>query len=586
MAGRKEAEGKIQWKPFFHLLNSEKPPMMIIVAVLILSLLETAASLVVPLFTKRLVDMMSGNGVETTVIILLVVTFIAQTLAGGFSYYFLTYIGEKIVAGIRRKLWNHILHLPVSFFDANQSGETLSRITQDTNTIKTVITNHLVTFISGIISIIGSIIILFILDWRMTAIMLGIVPLSLLILMPLGRKMYKVSRQTQDEMAIFSGNLGRVLSEVRLVKSYNGEKIEREKGFHGVQQLFRFGLKEAKIQAVISPFMTTILMVVLVVLIGYGGVRVASGQLTAGTLVAIIIYMFQIVVPFSQLASFFTAFQKAMGATDRIQGLLTLQSEKYEGNPDTLLQTDLSFQDVSFSYNQSKEILNNVSFTVPANKTIALVGPSGGGKTTIFSLIERFYDPVKGSISIGGIPIQELDLSVWRTQIGYVSQDSPVMTGTIKENICYGVQREVTDEEVYTAAKMANADEFITELPDGYGTEVGERGVKLSGGQRQRIAIARAILRDPKILLLDEATSNLDSESELLVQHAVKNLMKGRTTLIIAHRLSTVVEADQLLVVENGRITGKGSHAELLESHELYQKLAKQQLKLADTQQQ
>jgi ATP-binding cassette, subfamily B, bacterial AbcA/BmrA len=584
MKDRQETREKAQWKPFFRLLNSEKPPVMIIVAVLILSLLETAASLVVPLFTKRLVDMVSGSGVETGVIVLLIGTFIIQTLTGGFSFYFLTYIGEKVVAGIRRKLWNHILHLPVSFFDDNQSGETLSRITQDTNTIKTVITNHLVTFISGIISIIGSIIILFMLDWRMTGIMLAIVPISLLILMPLGRRMYKVSRQTQDEMAGFSGNLGRVLTEIRLVKSYNGENLEREKGFHGVQQLFRFGLKEAKIQSVISPFMTTIMMVILVVLIGYGGVRVASNELTAGTLVAIIIYMFQIVVPFSQLASFFTAFQKAIGATERIQGLLSLPIEKYEGKQDTLLHADLTFHDVSFSYSNSKEILKQISFTVPSNKTIALVGPSGGGKTTIFSLIERFYDPVHGLIAIGGIPLQELDLSVWRSQIGYVSQDSPVMTGSIKENICYGVQRAVTDDEVYAAAKMANANEFITGLPDGYETEVGERGVKLSGGQRQRIAIARAILRDPKILLLDEATSNLDSESELLVQHAVKNLMKGRTTLIIAHRLSTVIEADQLLVVENGSITGKGTHAELLGHHELYQKLAKQQLKLADSQ--
>ncbi|MDQ0219868.1 ABC transporter ATP-binding protein [Peribacillus cavernae] len=580
MKGRKETGERVQWKPFFNLLNSEKPPVMIIAAVLILSLLETAAALVVPLFTKRLVDMMSGSGVETSVIVLLVGTFIAQTLAGGFSFYFLTYIGEKVIAGIRRKLWKHILHLPVSFFDSNQSGETLSRITQDTNTIKTVITNHLVTFISGIISIIGSIIILFILDWKMTSIMLSIVPLSLLIIMPLGRKMYKVSRQTQDEMAAFSGNLGRVLSEIRLVKSYNGEGLEREKGFHGVQQLFLYGLKEARIQAVISPFMTTIMMVILVILIGYGGVRVASGQLTAGTLVAIIIYMFQIVVPFSQMASFFTAFQKALGATDRIQTLLALPIEKYEGKSNTFLNADLSFQDVSFSYNHSKMIVNNVSFTVPSNKTIALVGPSGGGKTTIFSLIERFYDPVQGTIDIGGVPIRELDLSVWRSRIGYVSQDSPVMTGTIKDNICYGVERKMTDEEVVSAAKMANADEFISGLPDGYKTEVGERGVKLSGGQRQRIAIARAILRDPKILLLDEATSNLDSESELLVQNAVKNLMKGRTTLIIAHRLSTVIEADQLLVVENGRITGKGTHAELLESHELYQKLAKQQLRI------
>jgi len=574
-------EPKANWQSFFVLLKSEKLPIAMIVFVIGLSLLETGAALIVPLFTKGLVDQMSGNGIETGVIMLLLGAFIIQTVAGGFSYYFLMYIGENLVAGIRRKLWDHVLRLPVSFFDSNQSGETLSRITQDTNTIKTVITNHLVTFISGIVSIIGSIIILFMLDWRMTSIMLGIIPVSLLILMPLGRKMYKVSRSTQDEMASFSGNLGRVLGEIRLVKSYNGEALEKEKGFLGVGQLFHFGLKEARIQAVISPFMTTIMMMILVILIGYGGIRVASGALTAGTLVAIIIYMFQIVVPFSQMASFFTAFQKALGATDRIQYLLSLEQEAYEGKEkEGDMHGNLTFTQVVFSYEHSKPILNGVSFTVPATSTIALVGPSGGGKTTIFSLIERFYQPDSGIITIGGRQITDFDLSLWRSQIGYVSQDSPVMTGSIRDNICYGVGRDITDDEIQHAASMANANRFIEKLPNSYDTEVGERGVRLSGGQRQRIAIARAILRDPHILLLDEATSNLDSESEQLVQHAIKNLMKGRTTLIIAHRLSTVIEADQLLVLEDGRITGRGTHRELLESHSLYKKLATQQLQL------
>ena len=417
---------KLNIKSFFSLLRSEKLPMGMVIFVMVLSLVETLASLVVPLVTKNLVDMVSGSGIERTTIFLLLGAFIVQTVAGGFSYYFLSYIGENVVAGIRRKLWDHTLQLPISFFDSHQSGETLSRITQDTNTIKTIITNHFVTFISGIISIIGSVIILFMLDWRMTTIMLSIVPLSMFILIPLGRKMYKVSKQTQDEMATFSGNLGRVLSEVRLVKSHNAESMEREKGNKGVSELFRFGLKEARIQAIISPFMTTIMMVILVILIGYGGVRVASGALTAGTLVAIIIYMIQIIVPFSQLASFFTAFQKAMGATERIQNVLSIPGETYEGKHGTLATADFTFKNVSFSYQTSKPILQDISFTVPANKTVALVGPSGGGKTTIFSLIERFYEPTTGQITLGPVPIQDIELSLWRSQIGYVSQEYSV----------------------------------------------------------------------------------------------------------------------------------------------------------------
>ncbi|MBS2967710.1 ABC transporter ATP-binding protein [Metabacillus sp. KIGAM252] len=571
---------KKQLDAFINLLKKHKPATWMIVFVLFLSLLETGASLIVPIFTKQLVDQAGAAALSTGMIFLLIGAFVLQSIGAGFSYYMLMYIGEVIVKGIREQLWGHILKLPVPYFDQHQSGETMSRITQDTNTIKTLITNHLVTFISGIIAIAGSVVILFMLDWKMTAIMLAVIPLSMLLLWPMGRKMYKISKATQDGMASFSGDLGRVLGEVRLVKAYSGEEIEEEKGRSGIGNLFRLGLREAKIQAVVSPFMTTIMMVVLVILIGYGGVRVATGSLTAGTLVAIIIYVFQIIVPFTQLASFFTAFQKAMGATDRIHELLSLKTEENGHSEVEVLNKEVRFENIHFSYSEDKPILTDLSFTIAPSKTVALVGPSGGGKTTIFSLIERFYKPVSGEVKIGGQDISTLDLRSWRKQIGYVSQDSPIMSGSIRDNICYGLEREIGDSEVENAARLANAAEFIEKMPDRYETEVGERGVKLSGGQRQRIAIARAILKNPSLLLLDEATSNLDSESEVLVQHALKNLMKGRTTFVIAHRLSTVVDADQILVLENGRLTGQGTHEELLDGHTLYRKLAEKQLQL------
>jgi ATP-binding cassette, subfamily B, bacterial AbcA/BmrA len=567
------------WNRFLQLMKIGRPSKWIFISALVLSLFETAASLVVPLFTKSLVDQISGAGIEMSLIFLLLAAFVVQAVTGGFSYYLMTYIGETFVAKIREALWNHVLELPVTFFDSHQSGETMSRITQDTNTVKTLITNHLVTFVSGIVTIIGSIIILLTIDWSMTVIMFVAVPVSLVILMPLGRKMHTVSRQTQDEMADFSGNLGRVLSEIRLVKSYNGQPVERISGRKGIQNLFQFGLKEAKIQAVVSPFMTTIMMVVLVVIIGYGGARVSSGALTAGSLVAIIIYMFQIIVPFTQMATFFTAFQKASGATERIQELLNEDPEGSRNNVKKVFTEEkLIFDEVSFGYSKSTQILNSISFEVSTGQTAAFVGPSGGGKTTIFSLIERFYPLTSGVIKLGSTSIKDIPLQEWRGAIGYVSQESPIMSGTIFENISYGLQREIKDEEVFDAARQANAFDFITNLTDGFQTQVGERGVKLSGGQRQRIAIARALLRDPKILLLDEATSNLDSESELLVQIALKNLMKGRTTLIIAHRLSTVVEADTIFVIENGVISGSGTHRELLQTSDLYNKLVHQQL--------
>lgn len=567
-------------KEFWSLMKGANPPKLIFFLAVFLGIVETGAGLVVPLFTRSLVDQLAQSALELSVILLLVLAFIAQTISSGFSYYLMTYIGEYIVASIRKRVWNHIIHLPIPYFDEHESGETMSRVSQDTTTVKTLITQHLITFSTGIISIIGAVTILLIIDWKMTLIMITSVPIAILVIMPLGQKMYKISKATQDEMATFTANLGRVLADIRLVKAYHAENTETEKGNKGIQHLFQYGLKEARILAVISPFMTFIMMLVLVVLIGYGGVRVASGALSAGSLVAIIIYMFQIVVPFSQMATFFTAFQKAMGATERIQGILSTEQEP------TSLPSEVEnaaepiiFQDLSFAYKENEPVLKNVSFVAPPGKTTAFVGPSGSGKTTLFALLERFYQASAGEILLGYKNIQQFNLTSWRSQIGYVSQESPIMSGTIRDNITYGVNREVTEDEVIEAARLANALEFIERLPHGFETEVGERGIKLSGGQRQRIAIARALMKDPKILLLDEATSNLDSASEELVQKALQHLMKGRTTLVIAHRLSTVVDADQIIVLEQGEITGVGTHQELLQSHELYQKLAAQQLK-------
>ncbi|OZI11481.1 multidrug ABC transporter permease [Bacillaceae bacterium SAS-127] len=574
---RKNNDAK-QWKTFFQLFTQSNIPKWLIVVAIALSILETVAGLVVPLFTRNLVDGLAQNQLPPSVIVFLAGSFLLQTVSGGFSFYLMSYIGEYVVASIRERLWNQVLTLPVDYFDQHESGETMSRITQDTNIVKALITQHLVSFVTGIISVIGAVGILLFIDWKMTVIMLLAVPLAILMIVPLGQKMYRISKNTQEEMAGFSGDLGRVLSDIRLVKAYNAEPIEKRKGSNRIQGLFQFGLKEARIQAIISPFMTVIMMLVLVVLIGYGGVRVASGELSAGSLVAIIIYMFQIVIPFSQMASFFTSFQKALGATERIQEILSLSTEANDsGRPVKEAATDLVLKDLSFSYSGDKPVLKRFNLHIPAGKTTAFVGPSGSGKTTLFALLEQFYHPNDGQILLGEDPIDEFQLADWRNQIGYVSQESPIMSGTIFENICYGMENKVSLEEVKRAAQLANADEFIERLPDQYDTEVGERGMKLSGGQRQRIAIARAFMRNPKILLLDEATSNLDSASERLVQKALDQLMSGRTTLVIAHRLSTIVNADQIVVIENGQITGTGTHDTLHEQHPLYRKLANQQ---------
>lgn len=333
----------------------------------------------------------------------------------------------------------------------------------------------------------------------------------------------------------------------------------------------------------ISPLMSFVLMMLLVIVIGYGGMQVSSGVLTAGELVAFILYLIQIVIPVTQLSTFFTQLQKANGATERMMQTLNEQEEDFHAGLEVAnAQLPVKIENLSFGYKPDEPILQGVSFQMEPGTVTAVVGPSGGGKTTLFQVLERYYLPQQGRIMLGSEPIDSFSLRSWRGIIGYVSQESPMIAGTIRDNLCYGIEREVSLEELEQAAKMAYADGFISELPEGFDTDVGERGVKLSGGQRQRIAIARALLRDPKILMLDEATSSLDSRSEIVVQQALDNLMAGRTTIVIAHRLSTVVGADQIIFIEKGKVTGRGTHEQLLQHHEMYREFATQQLQIAE----
>jgi ATP-binding cassette subfamily B protein AbcA/BmrA len=571
------------WRQFVALIRGANPPKLQLAIALILSLASTGVSLVIPLFTKNMVDGFSLDNLQPLHIVLLVAAFLIQTVAGGVSIYLLSRTGHRIVAGIRDKLWKKLLVLPVSYYDNSQTGELTSRMTNDTGIVRGLITEHLSGSLNGVISMIGSIVILLVMDWKMTLVMLVAIPVTVLIMAPLGKQMFKISKGMQDETARFTSVLNMVLSEIRLVKSSNAERREYENGKDGITSLYRFGVREGKVQALIMPIMMLVIMGLVVALIGYGGVRVSSGLMTAGELVAFLLYLFQIVMPATQITQFFTQFQKAMGATERIVAVLHNEEEEdaEAGRPVPSADLPISLERVAFSYKPGEPVLSGVSFTIEPGEVTAIVGPSGGGKTTLFSLLERYYSPQSGAIRFGAEPIGELSLEHWRKRIGYVSQDSPIIAGTIRDNINYGMDREVSTDEVERAASMAYADTFIRELPDGYETEVGERGIKLSGGQRQRIAIARALLRDPSLLMLDEATSSLDSKSEVAVQQALDNLMEGRTTLVIAHRLSTVIDADRIVFIEKGVVTGIGTHKELVGSHPMYREFAENQLKLS-----
>lgn len=574
-------EDRIGIKRFLTLILSTNISKWALSIGIIGSIITMLVNLSIPLLTRELVDGFSLEALNTTLIIIIFVVFILQAVIDGVSTYVLAAVGQKIVARLREMMWFKLIRLPVSYFDKHASGESVSRVVNDTGIVKDLISQHFPQFVTGIITIIGALVILIIMDWKMTLLMLIAVPVTFIIMMPLGTRMAKVSKGLQDETATFTGEIQQTLSEIRLMKASTAEKVEEENGKSGIYTLFQYGLKEARIFALIGPFMYTIMMLVIVAIIGYGGVRVAEGTMSTGSLVAFLLYLFQIIYPITSFAMFFTELQKAKGATERIIEILEIEEEiGQEGIEMDISNLPIHVENVSFGYNEDEMVLHDISFDVYPGEMIAFAGPSGGGKTTLFGLVERYYQPTSGEIKIGDASINALSLYAWRNQIGYVSQESAMMAGTIRDNLTYGLEQpdKVSDDQLWKVAEMAYADKFIQTFPKGLNTEVGERGVKLSGGQRQRINIARAFLRNPKILMLDEATASLDSQSEHAVQEALGRLMEGRTTFVIAHRLSTIVDANKIIFIDKGRMTGIGTHQELIKTHELYRKFAEQQL--------
>lgn len=568
------------WKAFFKLIRNTQPRKSLLVFGLILSTITTLAGLAVPLLTKNLIDGFSMASISVGLIALIIGAFIFQALISSIGSFMLGYVGEEIVAKLRKQVWNKLITLKVQYYENTKTGETVSRLINDTTTVKILVADQFPSFITSIISMVGALIILTIMDWRMMLMIFISVPIVMLVLMPVGRMMHKIAKKLQKETADFTGITSQTLSEIRLVKASNGETVEKEHGEDGIKKLFNIGVSEAKVQSVIGPIMILVMMSIFVGILTYGALRVADGSLSNGTLIAFLLYLVQIIAPAAQFAQFFSQLQKTKGSTERLSEILAMEAEDFTvGEAVDVTGKEIKVEDVSFAYDEAHPILKNISFVAKPNTVVAFAGPSGGGKSTIFSLLERFYEPQAGEMSIGNHNLKEVSLYSWRSQIGYVAQESAILSGTIRDNLGYGINKAFSDEELWHVLELAYARQFVSEMPHGLDTEVGERGVKLSGGQRQRLAIARAFLRDPKILMLDEATASLDSESEEMVQKALTNLMNGRTTLIIAHRLSTIVHADKILFIEHGEVTGEGTHQELVETHELYHRYVKEQFK-------
>lgn len=561
---------KFDMKAFMRLIRQTKPAYWQLGLGLGLGVIATGIQLAVPHFAGDLINGF-GKSIDKTLLVSVIGMFILSAVISALSGTVLGIFGENVVSRLRNTLWDKLIRLRVAYFDETKAGEMTARLINDSTQIKDLLANSFPRMITSLLTVVGALTLMVLKDWRMTAIMALAIPLVMLVMLPVMRQSHKVGRDRQNSLADFNGAAGETLSEIRLVKSSNAEPFETEKGHTTIQSLYKIGLREAVYDSVAGPLMTAVMMGLFVGVLAYGAHRVSQGTMTMGTMFSFLMYLFQLLGPSATLGQFFSDLAKASGSTERVQALLAEPEEDLTSGVDVDVEGQtLAMSHVDFAYDDSKKILSDVSFEAQPNTVVAFAGPSGGGKSTIFSLLERYYTPTAGEIMIGNHDVSDVNLANWREQIGFVSQDSAIMAGTIRHNLTYGLTGEYSDDDLWRVLGLAFAEKFVRDMPAGLDTEVGERGVKVSGGQRQRLAIARAFLRDPKILMLDEATASLDSESEAMVQKALESLMKGRTTLVIAHRLSTIVDADKIYFIEQGTVSGAGTHKELVANHELY----------------
>ena len=571
-------------KQYLRLLQYLKPYRLRIAEAVVCMIFTAAANLYMPWIIKDMIDKVLAEK-DMATLNLICVGVIVIFFARGFFYYgqsyLISHVGQRIVLDIRNALFSKFQRLPIAYFDRHQTGEVMSYITNDVATVQNALVDKLIDIVTEGAIFIGSLVMMFMLDWRLSLMTLVTVPLVGVSMKVFGRMIRRSGAEIQSRLSDFTAMMQESLSAERVVKAFGRERYEIDRYYEQNEQTFAASMQNVRLTSILTPTIEFIAALAATALIWVGGKEVVDGRITAGTLVAFLTYAVNMSNPLKRLSRAYAGIQQALAGADRVFGILDME-EPISDRPGAILlpsaEGHVCVEDVTFSYKEGVPALSHVSLAAKPGQMIAFVGPSGAGKSTIANLIPRFYDVDSGAIFVDGHDIRDLTLESLRAQIGIVPQETMLFSTTVRENIRYG-RLDATDEEIEAAARDANAHEFIMELPEGYDTQIGERGLMLSGGQRQRIAIARAILKDPKILILDEATSALDTESEKIVQAALDRLMIGRTAFVIAHRLSTIFGADQIYVIDHGTVREHGTHEELLAAKGLYAELYALQFK-------
>lgn len=553
-------------------------------AAIVCIIFAAGGNLVVPWIIKDVIDQVLSNKDMAMLNIIAAGILIVFALRGIFFFgqtYLMSYIGQRVIIDIREAVYRHLQRLSPSYFDKRQTGAIMSTVTNDVNALQSALVESVVEMFTEAMILIGSLISMFFLHWKLSLLTLFTMPLVLHAINTFGKKLRNAGRVLQERTADITAILQETISGIRVIKSFAREDYEIDRFIKENFYNFRAQMKTSQLMATLTPVIEFLAAIGVVVIIWYGGREVIEGTITSGALIAFLIYVVNLANPVKRLSRVYGNIQKALAAAERVFEVLdTAPDIKDMPNAVDLpvVEGHVTFDRVSFAYVPGQLALRHISLEVRPGQMIAIVGPSGAGKTTIANLLPRFYDPDEGNILVDGRDIRTVTLRSLREQIGIVPQETVLFNGTVYENILYG-RLDASLEEVIAASRAANAHEFIEKMPDQYSAHIGERGAKLSGGQRQRIAIARAILKNPRILVLDEATSALDTESEKLVQQALDKLMIGRTSFVIAHRLSTVQRADLIVVLDRGAIVEQGTHSQLLASGGLYSKLHRVQFR-------